>query len=147
MRIDLKIISKTTQNKNAGVIRIILGGMFVMTGVMKLVVPLLRDAFAGQLQAASIPFRALNVLVVPIVETLVGVVLIVGLMSRIGALVIIGLMAVATYVHQVVDDPTLFPLQQELPIIPIIVIVLTLYLLVVGGGAWSRDLYNSEIDR
>jgi uncharacterized membrane protein YphA (DoxX/SURF4 family) len=143
MRIDLKTISKTTHNKNAGVIRIILGGMFVMTGIMKLAVPSLRDAFAGQLHAASIPFQAFNMWSVPIVETLVGAVLVVGLMSRIGALVIIGLMAVATYVHVVVDDPTLFPLQPELPIIPLIVIVLSFYLLVVGGGAWSRDLKNS----
>jgi uncharacterized membrane protein YphA (DoxX/SURF4 family) len=80
---------------------------------------------------------------VPSMEMFVGVLLSAGLMSRLGALVVIGLMAVATYVHLVVDDPTLFPLQPELPIVPIVVIVLSVYLLIVGGGAWSKDLRNS----
>lgn len=114
-----------------------------MTGMMKLFVPSLSEAFAGQLLAAGIPFQTFNVWFVPIVETLVGVALVVGLMSRIGALVVIGLMLVATYVHQVVDDPSLFPLQPELPIIPVIVIGLSLYLLSAGGGEWSKDLRNS----
>lgn len=143
MGINLKSISKTTNSTKAGIVRLILGGMFVMTGMMKLIVPSLGDAFAGQLQAASIPFQALNLWVVPIVETLVGVAMLIGLLSRLGAFVMIGLMTVATYVHLVVDDPDLFPLQPELPIIPLIVIALSLYLLVVGGGAWSKDLSSS----
>ncbi|MFQ5499963.1 MAG: DoxX family protein [Candidatus Zixiibacteriota bacterium] len=112
-----------------------------------LVVPSLGDAFAGQLHAASIPFLAFNTWFVPAVETLVGVVILVRLMSRIGAFVLIGLMAVATYVHLVVDDPTLFPLQPELPILHFIVILLSFYLLVAGGGAWSKDLKNSHRNR
>jgi uncharacterized membrane protein YphA (DoxX/SURF4 family) len=143
MQLRLKTISKTAYNIKAGIIRLILGGMFCMTGIMKLVVPSLGDAFAGQLQAASIPFQTFNIWFVPIVETIIGVILIAGLMSRLGALVIISLMAVATYVHLVVDDASLFPLQPEMPIIPIIVIGLGIYLLVVGGGAWSRDQKNS----
>ena len=139
MQFDIKSIRKTTHNKGAGIIRMFLGIMFVMTGMMKFVVPSLSNAFAGQLHAANIPFQAFNMITVPLVETVLGVVLAIGLMSRIGALVSIGLMAVATYVHVVVDDPTLFPLQPELPIIPIIVIVFSFYLLVVGGGAWSWD--------
>lgn len=143
MRINLKTITMTTPNRVAGVLRVALGGMFVMTGIMKLVVPSLGAAFAGQLQAANIPLQAFNIWLVPVIEALVGVVLIVGLMSRIGALVVIGLMVVATYVHLVVDDPTLFPLQPELPIIPIMVIAMSLYILATGGGAWSKDLRNS----
>lgn len=143
MQVNLETIRKTKHNKYAGVIRIILGGLFVMTGMMKLFVPALAAAFAGQLKAAAIPFQAINMLSVPTIETLVGAAMIVGLMSRIGAFVIIGLMLVATYVHLIVDDPTLFPLQPDLPIIPLIVIVFSLYLLVVGGGAWSRDLKKS----
>ena len=53
---------------------------------------------------------------------------------------VIGIMAVATYVHLVVDDPSLFPLQPSEPIIPSIVIAMCLYLLWRGGGSWSRDL-------
>jgi len=120
-----------------------LGLMFVMTGVMKLVVPSLAIAFAEQLKAASVPFHSFNLWSVPVVEIFVGVFLLAGLVTRLGALVVIGLMAAATYVHLVVDDLSVFPLQPDLPIIPIAVIVLSVYLLFVGGGAWSRDLKKS----
>jgi hypothetical protein len=43
----------------------------------------------------------------------------------------------AVYVHVVVDDPSVFPLQPNAPIIPIVVIGLTVYVLVAGTGAWS----------
>jgi hypothetical protein len=56
------------------------------------------------------------------------------------SLVVIGIMLVATYVHLVVDDPSLFPLQPSEPIIPIIVIAMASYVLWKGGGSWSRDL-------
>jgi hypothetical protein len=49
-------------------------------------------------------------------------------------------MVVATYVHVVVDDPTLFPLQPAEPIIPAGVMILTAYILVKGGGSGSLDL-------
>ena len=145
MKLDIDFIGRTSNNKYAGVIRILLGGLFVMTGIMKLVVPSLGLAFAGQLQAANVPFHAFNLWFVPSLEIVVGALLLVGLMSRLGALLVIGLMAVATYVHLLVDDPTLFPLQPELPTIPIVVIVLSVYLLKTGGGSWSWDLKKSRI--
>jgi len=125
MGLELNTLVKTTHNKYAGVIRIFLGGMFLTTGIMKLTIPLLAAAFAGQLQSAGIPFHEFNIWFVPVFEVFVGVLLFIGLMSRLGALVAIGLMVVATYVHVVVDDPSLFPLQPEQPIIPIVVIVLS----------------------
>jgi len=54
--------------------------------------------------------------------------------------VVIGIMTVATYVHVVVDDPSLFPLQPSEPIIPLAVIAMCVYLLWRGGGSWSKDL-------
>ena len=111
-----------------------------MTGAMKLIVPALGDAFYGQLRAAAIPFLSFNIWFVPPVELLVGILLVTGFLSRVAALVAIVIMVVATYVHIVVDDPSLFPLQPELPIIPVVVILLCVYLLRVGGGAWSADL-------
>jgi len=144
MDLDLKTISQTTNNKLAGVIRIMLGGMFLMTGLMKLLVPSLGIAFAGQLQAANIPFPEFNIWFVPIAEILLGAILTAGMISRLAALAGISLMTVALYVHLVVDDPTLFPLQPELPIIPIMVIVLSIYLIIEGGGAWSIDLKQTN---
>jgi len=49
-------------------------------------------------------------------------------------------MVVATYVHVVVDDPSLFPLQPSAPVIPLVIIAMCAYLLWRGAGAWSLDL-------
>ena len=115
-------------------IRVVLGALFVMTGAMKLVVPMLAAAWAGQLAAANIPLPELNRWVVPFIEMGVGVALLVGFYTRIAILLVLNIMAVATYVHFVVDDPALFPLQPAEPIIPAVVMILSVYVLVKGGG-------------
>jgi hypothetical protein len=58
--------------------------------------------------------------------------------------VVINMMLVATYVHLVVDNPDLFPLQPEEPIIPLVSIAVAAYIVWCGGGAWSMDLKSSE---
>jgi uncharacterized membrane protein YphA (DoxX/SURF4 family) len=128
----------------AGVIRLFLAVLLLMTGMMKLVVPMLADAFSGQLLAAGLPLYTLSRWTVPFLEVFLGIVLGVGLFVRPAAVVVLGLMGVATYVHVVVDDPSLFPLQPSEPIIPLVVIVMSGYLLLRGGGAWSRDLRATE---
>ncbi len=134
----------TSDNKLAGGLRILLGLLFVMTGTMKLVVPMLAEAWSGQLLAAQLPLYEVNVRLVPFVEMVVGVVLLVGYHARLASLVVIGIMAVATYVHVVVDDPSLFPLQPSEPVIPVVVIMMSAYLLWKGGGAGSVDLKTRE---
>jgi len=135
-------LRQTRVSKSAAVIRILLGLLFLSTGVMKFVVPGLRAAFSGQLTAAGIPFHSLNMWVVPAAEIGVGVLFIMGFLSRLASLIAIVMMVVATYVHLVVDNPALFPLQPEEPIIPIIAITLCLYLLWTGSGSWSLDLHD-----
>jgi uncharacterized membrane protein YphA (DoxX/SURF4 family) len=127
-----------------GVLRLLLGGLFVMTGLMKLLVPVLGEAFSGQLLAANIPFYTFNLWFVPVAEVVVGVFLLLGLFARIGSLVTINMMLVATYVHLVVDNPNLFPLQPEEPIIPLAAIAVAAYIVWRGGGAWSIDLRALE---
>ena len=114
--------------------------IFLMTGPMKVIMPSLAEAWAGQLVAAQIPFAEFSRVTVPFVELLLGIVLAVGIFVRPAAFFVINIMLVATYVHVVVDDPSLFPLQPEQPIIPIMVMIGSFYLLWRGGGAWSRDL-------
>jgi uncharacterized membrane protein YphA (DoxX/SURF4 family) len=107
---------------------------------MKLLVPRLSDAWSGQLQAVALPLYSITLWLVPILEILLGILLLLGASTRIAASIVIVIMMVATYVHIVVDDPALFPLQPNEPIIPLIVIALCAYLLWRGGGAWSLDL-------
>lgn len=137
---DIANIRETTDDKLAGIVRLLLALLFVMTGAMKLLVPQLAAAWSGQLLAAELPFYELSRWSVPFVEILVGVVLAVGLFTRLASMVVIGIMMVATYVHIVVDDPSLFPLQPSEPIIPLAVIAMCACLLWRGAGAWSKDL-------
>ena len=140
----LQGVRKTSDNKLAGIIRMLLGVLFLMTGAMKLLVPMLGEAWSGQLLAAGLPLYSLTRWTVPFLEMFLGVVLLIGAFARVAVLVIMGIMVVATYVHVVVDDPSLFPLQPSEPIIPLIVIVLSLYLLWKGAGAWSLDLRTTQ---
>ncbi len=142
---DFAKLQRTTNDKLAGVIRLMLALVFLMTGPMKLLVPQLAEAWSGQLIAAQLPFYELSRWMVPFLELFLGIVLAIGILVRPAALVVIGIMVVATYVHVVVDDPSLFPLQPDEPIIPAIVMLGSAYLLWRGGGSWSRDLSASRV--
>lgn len=133
-------LRNTSDNRLAGIVRLLLAVLFLMTGAMKLAVPTLADAWSGQLLAASIPFYTISRWTVPFLEMSLGVALAVGVFVRPAVVAVMGIMVVATYVHAVVDDPALFPLQPSEPVIPLIVIVMGIYLLWRGGGAWSGDL-------
>ena len=105
------------------------GGLILSTGVMKLVVPRLRAAWCAQLDQAGLPLREVTYQAFPVVEIGVGAMLVAGRFPRAGALAVISMMAGATYVHLVVDDPDVFPLQPKRPVIPLGVIGLALYVL------------------
>jgi uncharacterized membrane protein YphA (DoxX/SURF4 family) len=138
--IDLR---KTSDNKSSGIIRIILGMIFFMTGVMKLFIPIFTEAWMGQLVYACIPFITFNFWFVPIMETVLGILLLRGTYSRVASMAIIPIMLVAVYAHLAVDNPALFPLQPSLPIVPVIVIIMAVVILKNGGGSWSEDLKHT----
>lgn len=120
-----------------GIVRIVLGALFVMTGAMKMFVPRLRAAWSGQLRLAKLPFYEPTFWVLPVAEVGVGALLILGVLTRPAALAVVGMMVGATYVHIVVDDQSVFPLQPNAPIIPVVAIALAIFVLVGGAGSWS----------
>jgi uncharacterized membrane protein YphA (DoxX/SURF4 family) len=132
-------VQKNFSYKLAGVLRILLGFMFFMAGILKIVVPSLGQAFSGQLIAASIPFHGFVLFAFPIVETVIGIFLLVGFQSRLSAAAAAASMVVATYVHIAVEDPSLFPLQPVEPIGPLMLLVIATYVIWKGGGAWSIE--------
>ncbi len=136
----LNELRKTSDDRLAASIRLSLAVLFLMTGTMKLGVPTLAEAWSGQLLAANLPLYALSRWIVPFLEIGLGAVLAIGLLVRPAIVVVIGIMVVATYVHLVVDDPSLFPLQPSEPAIPLLVILIGSYVLWRGAGAWSMDL-------
>ena len=107
-----------------------LGLLFLVTGVAKLVVPQLADAFSGQLIAANLPLYELTRWGVPFAEILVGLLMFVGYLVRPAAVAILGMMGVAIYVHLTVKDAALFPLQPNEPVVPILVTALALIVLI-----------------
>jgi putative oxidoreductase len=140
MEITMKNLRETVPNKWIGIIRIMLGVIFLMTGTMKLTLAEFGAAWSIQLIEAEIPFYTLNYWSVPVLEILIGMILLVGYYSRIGALMVLPLMLVALYVHLTVINPAAFPAQPQEPYIPIVVIIMALFVLKKGGARWSLDL-------
>ena len=140
----MKKIKQTSPNKWVGTIRTMLGIIFLMTGIMKLSFAEFGSAWSIQLIEADIPFYAINFWFVPILEITLGIILLVGYYSRIGAVMIIPIMSIAIYVHITVSNPAAFPAQPQEPFIPIAVIIMAIIVLIKGGGNWSLDLKKKE---
>ena len=124
----------------ADTLRILLGLVFFMAGILKVAVPFLGDAFSGQLISANIPFYSISLYTVPVVEMVLGITLLFGLYARLSAAIAAVVMVVAAYVHIVAEDPSLFPLQPVEPIGPLLLLAMLLYEIWTGAGAWSVDL-------
>jgi len=137
-------LRNTSSNKICGILRILLGVVFFMAGILKVVVPSLGQAFSGQLIAADIPLSGIVLVAFPVVEMLIGVFLVVGFHARLSAAAAAVSMVVATYVHLVVEDPSLFPLQPVEPIGPLVLLVMAVCVLWRGAGAWSIDLREAN---
>jgi uncharacterized membrane protein YphA (DoxX/SURF4 family) len=133
-------LRKTSHDRLGGVLRIFVGLIFLMAGILKVIVPSLGEAFSGQLVAANIPLQGFVRFTFPVIEMLLGILLLVGFHARISASVAAASMVVATYVHIAIDDPSLFPLQPVEPIGPLVLLAVLIYTLIRGGGAWSMDL-------
>jgi len=137
-------LRKTSNDKIGGALRLLLGIVFFMAGILKVIVPSLGQAFAGQLAAASIPLQDIVLFTFPIVEMVLGVLLVVGFHARLSAAAAAVSMIVATYVHVAVEDPSLFPLQPVVPVGPLVLLFMALYVLWRGGGAWSIDFNEAK---
>jgi len=134
---------KTSADKFGGVLRLLLGLVFFMAGILKVAVPSLGEAFSGQLNAANVPFHELVYYTFPVVEMVLGILMLVGFHARVTASIAAASMVVAAYVHVAVDDPALFPLQPLEPIGPLLLLAMLLYIVFRGAGAWSIDLKES----
>ena len=117
-----------------------LGIIFIMTGTMKLFLEDFGAAWSIQLIEAEIPLYTLNYWFVPVFEIFLGIILLLGYYSRIGALMVLPIMLVAIYVHLTVINPAAFPAQPQEPYIPIAIIIMAVIIIWKGGGNWSMDL-------
>jgi uncharacterized membrane protein YphA (DoxX/SURF4 family) len=140
----MKNLRQTFPNKFVGIIRMMLGVIFFMTGTMKLAFADFGNAWSIQLIEAEIPLYTLNYWFVPIFEISLGIVLLLGYYARIGTLMVLPVMLVAIYVHLTVNNPAAFPAQPQEPFIPVAVFIMALIVIKKGGGNWSMDLKSSK---
>lgn len=126
-------------SKWLGVIRIMLGIIFIMTGLMKLLLAEYGAAWDIQLIEANIPLRNIMYFFVPVFELILGAFLLVGYYSRISAFFVILIMIVAVYVHLTVTNPGAFPSQPQAPYMPIMIILLAFIIIKKGPGAWTIE--------
>lgn len=131
---------QTSTHKLVGIIRIMLGVIFMMTGLMKLTLPDYGEAWSIQLIEAKIPLYYFTYYFVPIFEVVLGIFLFVGYYSRIAALMIFPIMFIAVYVHLTVTNPGAFPSQPKEPYMPIAVMMMAFVIWKKGSGKWSLDL-------
>ena len=78
-------LRNTSDDNIGGVLRLLLGAVFFMAGILKVIVPSLGQAFSGQLSAANIPLQDIVLFVFPIVEMVLGVLLVIGFQARLSA--------------------------------------------------------------
>lgn len=142
----MKNLRQTIPNNFIGILRIMLGIIFIMTGIMKLTLADFGAAWSVQLIEAEIPFYSFNYWFVPVFEIFLGIILLSGYYSRIGALAVLPVMLVAIYVHLAVSNPAAFPAQPQEPFVPLAVILMSVIIITKGGGNWSLDLKSSNKD-
>lgn len=140
----MKNLKHTSTSIFLAVNRLFLGIMFLMAGIMKISFDQFGSAWGIQLYGAQIPFIDVIFWFVPILEILLAGLLLIGIYARVSAAFILPIMLVAIYVHAVVEDPAAFPAQPQAPIMPIIVIMMSLLTLIKGAGRWSWDLKASS---
>jgi uncharacterized membrane protein YphA (DoxX/SURF4 family) len=142
-------ITKTTDNKLLVIPRVLAGLPMLGFGVLHFVKP---DHFREIMIASGIPMVDVNLYAAPTALVIGGVLLLLGLFSRVGGLLGIATMAVAIYSTvilsgmAVADLPgglTEIPKVPPLPL-PVVVTVASLVVLVLGGGAWSLDWKNQS---
>lgn len=140
----MRKLTHTNESNLLAINRLFLGIIFLMTGIMKIGFEEFGAAWNIQLQEAQIPFPEIIYWIVPIFEILLGGLFLIGIYSRLGAVFVLPIMVVAIYVHIVVENPAAFPAQPQMPIMPVIIIMMSALTLIKGAGNWSWDLRISQ---
>jgi uncharacterized membrane protein YphA (DoxX/SURF4 family) len=129
---------QTGQHKHIFVIRLIVGGMFLLFGVIKYTSPDFWANWNAMLTLSGVPAAGLLLWLGPLFEIVTGMMLLLGWYTRLGGLGIVAFMLGALYVHVVVD-PTKLPAGLPPLVLPILVLLAGLYVAWRGGGWWSID--------
>ncbi len=133
-------IIQTFPSKLIGCYRIALGVIFMFVGGLKLTLETIQHAWCIQLTEIKIPYCILFFWMIPLLEILAGTALILGFLSRVAALVVLPILAMAFYAYLNVSNPEAFLAQPYEAYLPSITIMLATTIFIYGGGSWSMDL-------
>ena len=130
-------------------IRLVAGLFFLFFGILHFAYP---ENFRNILQVSNLSLVDFNVIFVPFVESLIGVLFLIGLFTRIAGIMGCITMAIAFYATYTImhldsnllpDGLTEKPFSPPL-FVPVIMFILCLYLLIMGSGGWSIDRRNKK---
>ena len=116
-------------------LRVVVGLPLLFFGVMHLVSP---NVLRGILEAAGMPLLYLHDVLVPLVEILAGVLLLVGFLTRLGAVLAFGVLVPAIVVTLQVADGSAGSALPSLAL-PVTAAVASFLLALLGGGPGSID--------
>ncbi|WP_411845806.1 DoxX family protein [Roseibacillus persicicus] len=132
----MRQIARTTNQKSSAIVRILVSLPLLGIGIQHLIGTAPLEPI---LRGAGIPFPELNNVIGTGAEILAGALLLTGFFARAGAALTIPTMAMALYAHAVYDWADEPPV-----ILPITLILGSLYVIWKGAGAWSLDLRYSK---
>ncbi len=131
--------NSTLPSKLVGVYRICLGITFLVLGSLKSFDDTFKSIWATQLLELNAPFFSLFYNLLPVYETVLGAVLLVGFYSRLCAILILPILALAIYTQATVINPGATYFGTYEAFYPSLGIMMDLIILLYGGGRWSMD--------
>lgn len=130
-------LRQTDHSKLTIVARLVAGLPLLVIGASHFADP---APFVAMLEAAGIPLVGFNAIAAPLAEVLAGVLLLAGLLARLGGLLGASTMVVALYAHLAVN-PASLPEGVTMPpiVLPLAVLAGAVYVAWRGAGAFSLD--------
>lgn len=130
-------------------IRLIAGLVFLIFGLLHFVSP---ENFRNILLVTETPMVQFNLYFVPAVEVIVGILFLIGLLTRLAGIIGAITMVIATWSTlklmkitpaELPDGLTEVPFSPPI-FIPIIIGLLSIYLIFMGAGAWGIDRVSKK---
>lgn len=134
----LQRIIKTDLSKTTVLIRLIVGAVFLSEGIQKFLFPVIRGA--GRFEKIGLPSPEFLGTFVGAVEILCGILILIGLLTRLASIpiIIIMLVAIATTKSEVLAEKGFWEMMHGSRT-DWAMLLGSLFLLIKGGGFWSAD--------
>lgn len=136
----LQKIARTSRDNTIAIIRLMVGAVFLSEGIQKFIYPALRGA--GRFESIGLPMPELLGYVVGGFEIVCGVLVLLGLLSRLASIPLITIMSVAIITTKIpICQQQGFWQMAHAARTDYAMFLGSLFLLLKGSGSWSLDGY------